>query len=190
MAATPFDLPEELVAREAAARKDQVNQSLERAGLSLAEYLANAGEGETAERFWDDLAVQAEKSFRMRLLIDKLVEALKPPVTQNDLTQFVLREAQERGWSPQQMLQDMQEHDHLAEWMTQIRRAKALNALVLQGAVTDTAGRPVDFTALLAEPAAPEADDEAAAADDAPLLVDIAAGPADAAPPASSDSAA
>ncbi|MDR0415782.1 MAG: trigger factor [Propionibacteriaceae bacterium] len=175
VAATPFDLPEGLVAREVETRTDQINQSLQRAGLSLSDYLAQASDGKTAEDFWAELATEAEQSLRRRIVIDKLVEELRPTVSENDLTQFVMRQSQERGWSPQDMLDHMKEHDHLAEWMTEIRRAKAVAALLLQAKVIDEDGRAVDLSPVLATSEEPAEDDAAAGADDdaEPLIVDI-----------------
>jgi trigger factor len=159
IAATPFDLPEGLLQKEIDGRTDQINQSLQRAGLSIEDYLERSGQAETPEAFWAELAKTAEQSLRSQIILEKLAEDTDIKVGQNDLTAYIFQRAQENGTSPQDELQHMQEHNHLGEWMTDIRRSKALNQVMLQAKVTDTAGAAVDLAPLftpVAEPAAEE----------------------------------
>ena len=81
-------------------------------------------------------------------------------VDQNDLTQHIFRRAQEEGQAPQQVIAHMQEHPHhLDEYMLEIRRGKALAAIVEAATVTDTNGDVVELSRIqpdgsLADPAA------------------------------------
>ncbi|MDR1449591.1 MAG: trigger factor [Propionibacteriaceae bacterium] len=173
VAAVPFELPEGFVEREAAARTEQVNQSLKRAGLSLEDYLAQLGQDKSADEFWAELAAGEEKAVRTRVLLDKLAEGAAVSVTQSDLTQLLFRKAQENGTSPQEELKHMEDHDHLGEWMSEIRRAKAMNAFVLQATVVDTSGDRVDLSEILADPAEAEAAAAESEAGEAVQFIDI-----------------
>jgi trigger factor len=153
---TPFELPAGLVAREVTARTDRINESLQRAGLTLTDYLtrldADSDQARTPEEFWADLERTAERSIRTQVVLDKLADEVKFNVDQSDLTALLFRKAQENGTSPQQELQHMQEHNHLADWMTDIRRSKALEHIVTQAEATDADGDPLDLSILYAKP--------------------------------------
>ena len=67
-------------------------------------------------------------------------------VDQNDLTQHIIRRAQQENTAPQQIADHLQEHPHhIDEYMTEIRRGKALGVLVrgrLNHRLDGRAGRP------------------------------------------------
>jgi trigger factor len=155
VAATPFELPEGLLKAEVEGRTDTINQSLTRAGTTLKDYLARSGQAETPEQFWAELEETAEKSLRTQIILGKIAEESDVKVSQSDLTRYIFARAQENGTSPQEELQHMQDHDHLGEWMNEIRRSKALNQLILGAKVTDSDGNPVDLGPVFAEPEPP-----------------------------------
>jgi trigger factor len=160
LAATPFELPPAIVKAQVEARTDQINQMLQRANLTLAEYLERSGQGQTPEEFWGELEKAADRSIRTQVVLDKVAEATAVKVSQEDVTRYLFERAQENGTSPQEELQHMTEHDHLGEWMAEIRRAKALNQVMRQAKVKDSDGKKVDLASLFPEPPAGEADAE------------------------------
>lgn len=137
-----FPLPEKLVEQELAARKEQVNGQLARAGLSVEQYLEDAEDetAETAEEFWADIAKRSTDTLRAQIILDKYADEQEFGVDQNDLTQMLFRKAQQNGTSPEQEVQHMMEHNHMAEWMGEIRRGKALEAIVKLATITDSNG--------------------------------------------------
>ncbi|MDR1213617.1 MAG: trigger factor [Propionibacteriaceae bacterium] len=169
--ATAFELPEGLVARQVEDRTERVQQTLSQAGSSLAEYLANNGRGQTEDEFWAELAQSAEQGLRGQILWQRMAEDSAIPVTQEDLAQYVMARAQEQGTTPQDELTHMREHDHLGEWMNNIRRAKAINQALLRAKVVDAAGQPVDLSPLLTPPTPTATEDEP---DEGLQIVDIA----------------
>lgn len=68
---------------------------------------------------------------------------------QNDLTQYLMQRAQQAGTDPQQEAQHMMDHNHVAEYMSDIRRSKALASLLDSATITDSNGETVDFSNLL-----------------------------------------
>lgn len=146
---TDFELPSNVLDDEVEARRQEIDDQLARAGLSVERYLQES-EDETAatpEEFWDDIAQRTQKNLRARLILDKLAEDEEGlTVTQEDLSEFIVAKAQEDGVTPDQEAQHMMDHNHLPEWMGEIRRSKALGLLVQRVSVKDTDGRKIDIS--------------------------------------------
>ncbi|MCL2490218.1 MAG: trigger factor [Propionibacteriaceae bacterium] len=146
---TDFELPPKVLEAELEGRRQDIEDQLAGAGFSLERYLSEVADepDKTPEDFWDELSVSAEKNLRSRLILDKLADdATDITVTQEDLSELIVNRAQEDGVTPDQEAQHMMEHNHLAEWMGEIRRGKALMQLVSRVAVKDTDGRKVDIS--------------------------------------------
>ncbi|WP_415153907.1 trigger factor [Propionicimonas sp.] len=150
--ATDFEVPERVLEAEVAARKEQITDQLQRAGLTLERYLEQAEEEEadTAEEFWAGIETSTERSLRAQLILDKVADDAEVGVEQSDLSELLLRKAAQNGTSPEQEAQHMMEHNHVAAWMQEIRRNKALGLIVAEATVTDTDGNVIDLA-----PAAP-----------------------------------
>ncbi|MFC7620940.1 trigger factor [Microlunatus sp. GCM10028923] len=144
-----FDVPEGALAADVEARKEQINRQLGQAGLSLEQYLAESEESENEESFWADVEKRASDALKAQIVLDKLAEEREVPVDQNDLTQHIIRLAQQQGSNPQQIADHLQEHPHhVNEYMTEIRRGKALALVVEAAAVTDSNGDRVELDRL------------------------------------------
>ncbi|MCL2317054.1 MAG: trigger factor [Actinomycetia bacterium] len=150
IAQTEFELPEKLVDDEVTARKQQVTDQLAQAGLTVDDYLAaNPQEGiADADGFLAEIATQAKHALRAQIILDKLAEDLQVRVTQEDLSQLIMQKAMANNTTPEEEAQHMMDHDHTLEWMGEVRRGKALGALVSRVKVTDTDGAVVDVSRL------------------------------------------
>ncbi|MDO5500256.1 MAG: trigger factor, partial [Propionibacteriaceae bacterium] len=138
-------VPEKLLAAEIDARHQQIQNQLAQAGLTLDQYLEDGEEEQTAEEFWADIDARSGDALKAQLVLDQVADNEQVGVAQEDLTQHIIRKAQQSGNSPEQEMQHMMEHNHMGEWMTEIRRGKAL-ALIVEGAnVTDSDGNPLDL---------------------------------------------
>lgn len=144
-----FDLPENVLAADVEARKEQITRQLGQAGLTLEAYLAESEESDSEEAFWADVEKRAADALKAQIVLDKLGEEREIQVDQNDLTQHIIRLAQQQGTNPQQIADHMQEHpQHITEYMTEIRRGKALALVVEAATITDSAGEQVDLSRL------------------------------------------
>ncbi|WP_026926218.1 trigger factor [Granulicoccus phenolivorans] len=144
-----IDVPEKLLANEIEMRHQQITQQLAQAGLTLDQYLEQSDEEEqTAEEFWADIDARAKDALKAQILLDSVADDREVGVDQNDLTQLLLRKAQQSGTSPEQEAQHMMEHNHMAEWMAEIRRGKALALVVETATVVDTDGNEIDLEKL------------------------------------------
>lgn len=187
LAQVEFELPQAVIDTELDARKQQVNDQLQQAGLSVEQYLDTAEDetAETTEEFWADIEKRSLDALRAQVVLDKLADDQELSASQEELTQLIVQKARQNGTTPEQEVQHMMDHNHLPEWLQEIRRSKALNAIVAAATITDEAGAPVDIDHLnpdgtLAEET-PEQDAVASDQPEATTEAEDAAEPEDAA---------
>jgi trigger factor len=164
-----IEVPENLLASELDARRQQITGQLGQAQLSLEQYLAEAEENQTEDEFWADVEKRSTQALKAQMILDKIAEERQLGVDQNDLTQHILRKAQAENASPQQIADHLQEHPHhIEEYLTEIRRGKALGLIVESATVTDSNGEPVELAKLREDGTLVEAgaDDETEGADE------------------------
>jgi trigger factor len=160
-----IELPENVISSEIEARRSQIQSQLDGSGVDLDDYLAETGEAEDAESFWAGVEKRSADAMKAQLVLDKTAEQTGVTVDQNDLTQHIFRRAQEDGTAPQQIIAHMQEHPHhIDEYMLEIRRGKALAAIVEAATVTDSNGDVVELARIqpdgsVADPAAQSAEE-------------------------------
>lgn len=145
-----FELPPAVLENEVKAYHDRIEAQLNSIGLTVEQYLAEAEDekAETPEEFWKEIDQRAEDGLRAQIILDKLAEEKEIGVSQDEFTQLILQKAQQNGTSPEQEIQHMTEHDHMLEWMGEVRRGKALGEIVGAVTVTDTHGEKVDVSRL------------------------------------------
>ncbi len=151
-------LPDQVVADEQLARRKQIDEQLQYAGLTLEQYLVS--EGQTAEEFDTDLEQRVRESLAARFLLDEIAQAEQLGVDEAELTEHIVRRAQQAGVQPDEYVRHMMEHNHVSELVGEIRRGKAL-AMIVEGAVvTDASGNVVELKRLQPDGTiADEADD-------------------------------
>ena len=161
-------VPDGILATELQNRRQQVNQQLAAAQLTLEQYLAESdGESDDPDVFWADLEERSETALKAQMLLDKVAEDRQVSIDQNDLTAHILRLAQSQGTNPQEIAEHLQEHPHhIDEYMAEIRRGKALALLVESARITDSNGEPVDVSEASSDGPATEAEAYAASSDD------------------------
>src|SRR6185437_10266947 len=97
----------------------------------------------------------AEKSVRVRLVLDKLADDQEVTVGQEELTERIVFQAQQYQMPPEEFVQRIQEAGQLGAVYSDVRRSKALIAAVAAATVTDESGAAVDMSDLIGS-----ADDE------------------------------
>ncbi len=157
-------LPEAMVTDELNARRQSIEQQLAYAGMSMDAYLDE--EKQTLEEFEADLERRVRDAVTAQFVLDEIAEKEEIGIEQDELTQHMIRRAQAAGEDPQEFVNHMVEHNHLPELVQEIRRGKALAAVVESAAVTDASGAPVDLANLrpdgtLGDPAAASEDGSA-----------------------------
>ena len=156
-------LPEGIVTDELNNRREQFEQQLAFAGLTLEKYLED--EGQTQDEFEADLERRVRDSVAAQLILDEIATKNEYGVDQNELTQHILRRAQQQGQDPQEAFSHIQEHPHhIQEYAAEIVRGKALAEIVESAKVTDASGNAVQLKGLLPDGTFAPEDSEAEAA--------------------------
>ena len=141
-------LPEGLVTDELNSRREQFEQQLAFAGMTLEKYLDE--EKQTQEEFEADLERRVRESIAAQMILDEIASKNEYGVDQNELTQHVIRRAQQSGQDPQEAFGHLQEHPHhIQEYAAEIVRGKALAEIVEAAKVTDKSGNEVVLKGLL-----------------------------------------
>ncbi|MBA2574545.1 MAG: trigger factor [Nocardioidaceae bacterium] len=161
-------LPDAAVSGELQSRRDSIDQQLAYAGITKADYLES--EGQTEEEFAEELDKRVREAMAAQFLLDDIAVAESLSVEEAELTQHLLRRAQQSGQTPEQYVQHMVEHNHIPEMIAEVRRGKALAHIVESATVRDSSGNVVELRTLqpdgtYADPAELAAATEAEAAD-------------------------
>ena len=145
-----FELPPAVLENDVKAYHEQIEGQLNAAGLTVEQYLADAEDedAENAEEFWKQIDERAEQGLRAQIVLDRLAEDRQIGVSQEEFTQLLFQKAQQNGTSPEQEIKHMTEHNHMPEWMAEVRRGKALGMIVDEASITDTNGEKVEISRL------------------------------------------
>ena len=155
---TDVPLPESVVESERSWRRESLDQQLSAAGLSLEQYLSTQEQGE--EKFAADVLAAAQKAVKTQLVLDALADSEQVGVSDQELTEHVMVQAERFGVSPEAYVQRMSESGNFPSLVAEVRRNKALATAMEAATVTDSSGRPVDVAALRRGEIGSEADEE------------------------------
>lgn len=164
-------LPDSLVADELTARRQNIEQQLAMAGITMASYLED--EEQTQEEFEAELERRVRDAVAAQFLLDEIAKKEELGVNQEELSQHLVRRAQQSGQDPQEFANHMFQHNHIPDLVQEILRGKALATLVESAVVKDASGNTVELKNLrpdgtIGEPEPePEPEAEVEAADEA-----------------------
>jgi len=163
------EVPEGVLKTEVESRREQITTQLAQAGLTLDQYLeeiasdedeeADEDEPKDAESFWAQTEKRSADALKAQMVLDKIADDREVGVEQDELSAYLVRRAQASGTTPDQEVQHMLEHNHIPEYMSEIRRSKVLDQIVAQATVTDSNGQTLDLG--LSQPDESAAEDEA-----------------------------
>ena len=155
LAKVDVPLPEGVVQAEIQGRQHALAHQLEQAGMSREDFLA--AEGQSAEEFDADIDKRTREALTAQFVLDKIVAKEQLSVSEQELTEHIIRTASRYGMGPDQFAQQIVQAGQVPVLVSEVVRGKAL-ALVLESAkVVDASGRPVDLESLR-EDAAPDAE--------------------------------
>ncbi|MEO6472097.1 MAG: trigger factor [Aeromicrobium sp.] len=142
-------LPEGTVTDEITARREQIEQQLAYAGMTFDAYLDS--EEQTVDEFEADLEKRVRDSLIAQFVLDEIANAEEIGVDDAELTQHIMRRAQQSGQDPQSYIQHAMEHNHVPELMGEVVRGKALASLVESAQVKDKSGNVIELAKLQAD---------------------------------------
>jgi trigger factor len=165
--ATEVPLPESAVRSEYEWRQHDIGHQLENAGLDVDTYLTS--EGQTREDFDAEVRTNAETAVKTQLVLDAIADAEELGVSDQELTERVVTQAQQYGVSPQDFAQQLTQGGNLPALVADVRRSKALATVLERANVTDASGRTVELEHLrLNRPDEDEGESDAGAESDPP----------------------
>ncbi|MFH9820589.1 trigger factor [Streptomyces sp. NPDC017230] len=137
-------VPEKLLEDEVNTRKHNLeHHQLGQMGLDLEKYLEL--QGKSAEEFETETREAAVKGIKTQFVLDELVKQEKLNVSQEELTEHLMRRAASSGMSPDQFAQAVVEQGQVPLLVGEVARGKALAVVVEKATVKDTNGEVVDL---------------------------------------------
>ncbi|MDG4783341.1 trigger factor [Micromonospora sp. WMMD961] len=146
--AAEIPAPEGVVREEVASRKQAMVDQLERIGASMEEYLA--AEDKTEEQIDAELTEAATEGVKVQLLLDTLADAEDVQVSDDEFGHEIVHRAQRAGMAPQQYYDQLVRSGAAAAVFGDVRRGKALAAVMERITIKDAAGNGITLDALRA----------------------------------------
>ncbi len=140
---TDVPLPDGVVESELAARREQIEQQLGMAGMTMEAYLDS--EEQTVDEFEADLEKRVRDAVAAQFVLDQVAKAEEIGVNEGELQAHLMQRAQQSGQNPQEFISHMIDHNHIPEMVSEVVRGKALATIVEGAVVTDGSGRPVEL---------------------------------------------
>jgi trigger factor len=134
-------LPEAIVEHEIEHRRQTLDSELERAGLTMDDYVT--GRGVAAADVEKEIADEARRTIKARFVLDKLADQEGLSVEQDEIGQYVTQLAYQQGVSPDQFARQLASSGQLSAVVADVMRTKAVALLAERATVTDQSGRPV-----------------------------------------------
>ena len=121
------------------------------------------GHGDEAHR--EEFESQARAGIKSRMILDKIAESEEVQVSDAEMSQWLISEAQRYQMAPDQFADELVKAGQVQAAVAEVRRAKALSLVLEQVRVEDKSGRVVDLESVLRGDQPTEAFDEAFDAD-------------------------
>ncbi|NHC12715.1 trigger factor [Motilibacter deserti] len=152
-------LPDSVVKAEVDARMHDLAHQLENAGMTKEQFLKSE-EREEAD-FDTEVEQRAREAVKAQFVLDAIATRDQIGVSQEELSEHLLRRAQQYGMAPEQFAQQLMQNGQVPLLVSEVVRGKALAVLLEAATITDTEGAAVDLEDL--RPATvPSAEDLAA----------------------------
>jgi len=136
-------LPERIVEDEVEQRRHNLQDQLDRAGLTMQAYLEASDS--TQAKIDVDFEADARRSVKAGFILDKLASQEDLNVSGEQLSAYVTEQAYRMGVAPDRLAQQLSENGQLPAVAADVLRGNALTWLAEQATVVDEAGRPVDI---------------------------------------------
>ncbi|GLU47953.1 trigger factor [Nocardiopsis ansamitocini] len=134
-------LPESVITEEIDRRRQSLEQQLSQSGLTKDAYFE--AQGQTEEEFEAELTKGANSAVKAGFVLDQLALQEELAADNDELSQYVVDQAQRMGVSPDQLAQHLVQSNQIRVAYTEVVRAKAMNLVVAKAKVTDESGNVV-----------------------------------------------
>jgi trigger factor len=140
-------LPDSVIESEVQRRNEQLDQQLQMYGMSRDKYLEE--EKKSAEEYDKEIAEGARDAVKGGFILDQLALQEELTVENEELTEYVVRNAMQMGVQPDVLAQHLTENNQIPAIVSEVLRSKALNLVVEHVKATDDKGNDVDVAAML-----------------------------------------
>jgi len=135
-------LPDSVVDEELDRRRQSLEQQLAQSGLTKESYLES--QEQTEEEFEEDLKQGATSAVKAGFILDQLALQEELAAGNDELSQYVMEQAQRMGVSPDQLAQHLVESNQIQVAYTEVVRSKALDLVMAKATITDESGNKVE----------------------------------------------
>jgi trigger factor len=139
-------VPDSAIDAESGAREHDIVHSLGHDEALFEQFLT--GQGKTREAFTAELREAAERSVKAQFVLDAIADAEQVSVEDAELTEYLVRQAARYQMPPKEFADRIVQAGNLPSLLADVRRSKALATALEAVTVIDSAGNPVDLTAL------------------------------------------
>ncbi len=144
--AAEVPVPEGVLKDEVEGRRQSITSQLERAGLTMEDYLSAGGRSE--EDFEAELADVAGRAIRSQLLLDAFADAEQIEVSDDEFGYEVVHRAQHAGMAPQQYYDQLVRAGLASAVAVDVRRNKALASILEKITIKDADGNVLSLEEL------------------------------------------
>lgn len=146
IAAVDVELPEKVVESEITWRRESLDAELQNSGMTLEAWLEEEGKDETDHDA--ELVTGAKDAVKAQLVLDAIADRDEVGVSQEELTEQVVRRAQRLQISPDEYAQQIVANNQVGALVAEVRRGKALASVLEAATITDASGQTVDLSRL------------------------------------------
>jgi trigger factor len=139
-------LPESVIESEIQRRTEQLDQQLQMYGMTKEKYLEDQEQSE--EEYDTELKEGAREAVKGGFILDQLALQEELTVENEELTEYVVRNAMSMGVQPDVLAKHLTENNQIPAVVSEVLRTKALNLVVEQVKAKDENGAEVDIAAL------------------------------------------
>ncbi|WP_026416227.1 trigger factor [Actinomadura oligospora] len=142
-------LPDAVVQQEIDRRYQQLEQQLQMAGMTKADYLKD--EEKSEEDFDQEVRDASALAVKGGFVLDQLAVQEELGVENEELSEYVVTQAMQMGVAPQQLAQYLTENNQLPAIVSEVLRSKALNLIVEHIVLKTESGETLDVEAIQRE---------------------------------------
>jgi len=129
-------------------------------GVVQEEIDAHFGDGHGDDAHKEEFETNARAGVKSRLVLDKIVETENVQVSDAELSEWLVNEAQRYNMAPDQFANELVQAGQIQGTIAEVRRVKALSLVLEQVAVVDMNGAKIDLESVLrGDPAIENFDD-------------------------------
>lgn len=139
-------IPDGMLQAEVDWRRTNIDEQLAEAGISKEDYFA--AEDTTSEELDAEITTSAQSAVKAQFVLEAVASKEEVGVSEAELTDHIVRRAQQAGMSPDAFARQVVEAGALGTLATEIVRGKALAIILEHAVITDASGRAVDLNAV------------------------------------------